>query len=259
MSDYIFHSNPEDRELRRLQLIEAAVDPDTISLLDQTGITTGGSCLELGAGAGSIVEWLGTKVGPEGSVVAVDKKTAYLGRFTTKPYRLIENDFCNVALERPADLLHARYVLIHNKGDHEILRRIHAAVKPGSYVVLEEPDFTSALHLNPSSDSAQQRVNYAICRMFTNAGLNPAYGLGLPRKIAELGFRILRTKATMHLCQGDGPIAKVMAESASVLRKEYTATGVATDQDIDRYVEHARNPHQWSVFYTTVSILARAE
>lgn len=36
------------------------------------------------------------------------------------------------------------------------------------------------------------------------------------------------------------PIAKVMAKSAPVPRREYTATGVATDQDIDRYVDHAR-------------------
>lgn len=237
MSDYIFHSNPEDRELQRLQLIEAAVDSDTISLLEQTGITTGWSCLELGPGAGSIVEWLGSRVGPEGTVVALDKRAAYLGRFTTKPYRLIESDFCDLSLERPVDLLHARYVLIHNKDDHEILRRIRAAVRPGGYVVLEEPDFTSALHLNPSGDLSQQHVNHAICQMFTNMGLNPAYGLDLPCKTAGVGFRLLQTKATMHLCHGDAPIAKVMTESVSVLRKEYTATGIATDQDIDRYID----------------------
>ena len=36
MSDYIFDKNAEDRELGRLRLIEAAVDADTIDLLEET-------------------------------------------------------------------------------------------------------------------------------------------------------------------------------------------------------------------------------
>ncbi len=61
----------------------------------------------------------------------------------------------------------------------------------------------------------------------------------------------------MHLCPGDAPIARVMAESALVLRQEYTGTGVATDEDLDRYVAHAGDTRRWSVYYSTVSIIAR--
>ncbi|HET9884930.1 MAG TPA: SAM-dependent methyltransferase, partial [Candidatus Binatia bacterium] len=115
----------------------------------------------------------------------------------------------------------------------------------------------STLWLNPGGDAADQRVNEAICRMFTNAGLDPAYGLGLPQKMAESGFDILRTRGTIHLCNGNAPIAKVMAESALALRKEYTGTGVATDEDVDGYVAHARAAQHWSAYYSTISVLAR--
>jgi SAM-dependent methyltransferase len=259
MSDYIFHKNAEDRELGRLRLIEFAVDSHTIALLEETGITAGWSCLELGAGAGSIVEWMGARVGSKGSVLAVDKKAAYLRRFSSPPYSVIEGDFLSVPIKGKVDLLHARYVLIHNKRDDELLNKIRRVVKPGGWVVLEEPDFTSAKLLKAYGDEAHQRVDDAICRMFTNAGLDPASGLNLPRKMADSGFDILRTKATMHLCPGNAPIAKVMAESALVLRKEYTSTGIATDQDIDRYVEHAHDPRYWSVYYSTVSVVARVK
>jgi ubiquinone/menaquinone biosynthesis C-methylase UbiE len=257
MNQYIFDKNAEELELGRLRMIEAAVDADTIALLEESGITVGWRCLELGAGAGSIVEWMGTRVGPTGTVLAVDKKTAYLKRFSSPPYRVIEGDFLLLSLESAMDLLHARYVLIHNKQDEEMLRKIRTIVKPGGYVVLEEPDFTSAQLLNPRGDASHQRVKEAICRMFTNAGLNPAYGISLPRKLAEAGLNIVRTRATLHLCAGNSPIADVMAESALVLRKEYTGTGVATDQDIDRYVASANDAQYWSVYYTTVSIIAR--
>ncbi len=94
MSQYIFESNSEDRELRRLRMIETAVDPNTIGLLNETGVTTGWTCLELGAGAGSIVEWMGTQVGPTGHVWAVDKKAAYLRRFSFSPSRLTPRSIC---------------------------------------------------------------------------------------------------------------------------------------------------------------------
>lgn len=257
MTRYLFEKNADDRELGRLRMIEAAVDADTIRLLEEAGITTGWSCLELGAGAGSIVEWMGARVGSKGGVLAIDKKTAYLRRFSSPPYRVIEGDFLSLSLESSIDLLHARYVLIHNKQDAEMLGKIRTIVKPGGYVVLEEPDFTSAQLLNPRGDAAHQRVNEAISRMFTNAGLDPAYGVGLPRKAAAAGMSVVRTKATLHLCAGNSPIADLMAESALVLRREYTGTGVATDQDIDRYVSQAHDSQYWSVYYATVSVIAQ--
>jgi SAM-dependent methyltransferase len=257
MSRYIFDQNEEDRELGRLRMIEAACDAETIGLLEQTGVTMGWTCLELGAGAGSVVEWMGARVGSKGHVMAVDKNTAHLGRFSSSPYRVVQGDFLSLSLDPTLDLLHARYVLIHNKNDEGILKKVRTLVKPGGFVVLEEPDFTSARFLNSNADDACRRVNEAICRMFADAGLDPGYGIHLPREMERAGMKIVATKATMHLCHGRAPIAKVMAESALALRKQYTGTGITTDQDIDRYVELAQDPQHWSVYYMTVSVVAQ--
>jgi len=93
--------------------------------------------------------------------------------------------------------------------------------------------------------------------MFTNAGLDPGYGITLPHRVTAAGLNVVRSKATMHLCRGHEPMAKVMAESALVLRDEYRSTGGATDHAIDRYVELARDPHYWSMYYSTVSVIAQ--
>jgi hypothetical protein len=257
MSRYIFDDNREDRELARLQLIEVAFDTNTVALLEMTGIGTGWACVELGAGAGSIVKWMGARVGPSGSVVAIDKATSYLHRFSSAPYHVIKDDFLNVSLGAKADLLHARYVLIHNAQSETMLRKIRDVVKQGGYVVLEEPDFTSATLQNSAGEAAPRRVNDAICHMFLKAGLDPGYGLELPRKMAEAGFDILRTSSTMHLCQGLTPVANLMAESALALREKYTGTGMASDQDVDRYVTCARDPQYWALYYSTISLIAQ--
>ena len=91
----------------------------------------------------------------------------------------------------------------------------------------------------------------------TDAGLDPAYGLKLPQKVEEGGFDLTHMESRIHLCAGETPIARVMAESAEVLREEYTKTGLATDEDIDHYVVRSRDSRVWSVFYATVSVMAR--
>jgi ubiquinone/menaquinone biosynthesis C-methylase UbiE len=257
MTKYLFETNRTDREWKRLRMIEQAVDAETIALLERAGLGTGARCLEIGAGAGSIVGWMAKRVGLSGRVIAVDKKTAYLQPFQEEPVRVIEGNLKDLLLDHPVDLAHARYVLIHNANDGELLAKIRSAVKPGGMAVLEEPDFTSAALLQPERDNATQRVNRAICKMFTDVGLDPAYGLRLPQKVEEAGFALVHTESRLHLCAGETPIARVMAESADVLRDEYKMTGLATDKDIAHYVARARNPRVWSVFYATVSVTAR--
>lgn len=258
MSDYVFERNPDAREFNRLRLIERATDRETIALLERAGVAPGWSCLEVGAGAGSIAEWLAARVGCAGRVIAVDKNVAHLRRLDGTSVQVREGDFARLAVESEMDVLHARYVLIHNLQDRELLARMRAALKRGGMVVLEEPDFTSADLLQPTPDEAVSRVNAAICRMFVNAGLDPGFGLKLPRKVADAGFEIVHSDSRLHLSSGRAPIADVMAESAVVLREEYTETGLATDADIDHYVARARDPRWWAVYYATVSVVARA-
>ena len=47
-----------DTELGRLRLLEGIYNPFTIRNLEGTGIDSGWDCLEVGAGPGSIAEWL---------------------------------------------------------------------------------------------------------------------------------------------------------------------------------------------------------
>ncbi len=106
MSSYIFDSNAEEREFRRLQLIESANDPTTIALLKETDIQAGWHCLEMGAGAGSILRWLGEQVGPTGLAIGVDKKTTYLQDFPTPPFQIYESTFLEAPLEQLFHLIH---------------------------------------------------------------------------------------------------------------------------------------------------------
>ncbi len=258
MNDYIFKDNTVEQEHRRLQFIEAAHDPTTRTLLQQTGIQRGWACLELGPGAGSILRWLGKQVGSKGTVCGVDKNTTYLSEFAKSPYDIRSGDFLTVSLDSLFDLFHARYVFIHNHDDEAMLYKARKSLKPKGIAVFEEPDFTSALLLHNQEHDPIARVNRAICRMFVNFGLDPAYALRLPQKLEQVGFHILEIQSRIHLCEGHSPIAKVMAESARVLQKDYLATAECSEADVQHYMDKANTSGHWMLYHSTVSIRAKA-
>ena len=257
MNNYIFENKSEEREYRRLQLVEAANDPNTTALLEETGIRPGWHCLELGAGAGSILRWLGDRVGPTGLVIGVDKKITYLQDFNSPPFKIFQGPFLEVPIHQQFDLIHVRYVLIHNQEDMAILGKMFSLLKAGGWAVVEEPDFTSATLSDHVIDSPQGRVNQAMCQMFLNVGLDPAYALGLPRKLEETGFSVQQAQSIMHLCPGNSPMAKVMGESAQVLEQEYVNAGLCSSEDIQHYVRLSQNSTYWAIYHSTTSVIVR--
>src|SRR5439155_19889569 len=150
-----------------------------------------------------------------------------------------------------------RYVLIHNRADEEMLRKLASLLKPGGFLVVEEPDFSSAKLLNWQGDASQQRVNNAICRMFDELRLDPAYGLSLPAKIALQGLQIVEVDSRLHLARGGSAVARMMAASTRALAAKYVDTGEATDSDIEAYTTNAANDRFWAVYYATISVVAR--
>jgi hypothetical protein len=104
-------------------MIEEALDATTISHLQSTGIDAGWRCLEIGPGAGSIMKWMGGIVGASGAVVAVDLKTIHIRHLADTPYRILERDLLDAALDGAFDLAHCRYVLIHNSQSTAMLKK----------------------------------------------------------------------------------------------------------------------------------------
>src|SRR5262249_59261251 len=110
---YLFdHVVKTERE--RLAAIEAAANPLTIECLEKIGVCEGWRCLEVGAGAGSIAEWLCHRVGPNGRVVATDLQTKFLETIDAHNLEIRQHDITTDELEADAfDLVSARKVLEH--------------------------------------------------------------------------------------------------------------------------------------------------
>jgi SAM-dependent methyltransferase len=256
MNAYIFDEHGGDQELARMRLIEEALDSTSLGCLQRLGIGPGSRCLELGAGAGSIMRWMGNMVGRDGRVVGVDKNAAHLQDLVDAPYEVVEDEFLEASVGGHFDVAHCRYVLIHNRTGDEVLSQLGQHLKPGGSLVVEEPDFTSAMQPNANAPEALRRVNRAICRMFEQMHLDPGYGLTLPEKVATAGLRILSVVSCLHLAPGGSPVARLMAASTRALEDKSVETGEATRADIEQYVRGADDKRAWMTYYATISVIA---
>lgn len=105
-----------------------------------------------------------------------------------KHVEVLEGDVRSAPLPASSfDLVHARYVLIHLPDYEAVLSRILAYLKPGGWLVLEEPDFSASRGI--TGDAGQMEavinVNQAIKTMYDTLGMDYALELNCRRCCSE--------------------------------------------------------------------------
>ncbi|MDY7008020.1 MAG: class I SAM-dependent methyltransferase [Cyanobacteriota bacterium] len=267
-TDYIFSNTQNINELERLQAIEQIFDPKTRELILTTGITEKWQCLEVGAGAGAMrltprsanAKWLATVVGDSGKVVAVDLDTRFLAKIKSSNIDILEADFCHLALESKSfDLIHARCLLIHIPDFQLALSKMVDLLKPGGWLVIEEPDFSAAKAIAGDSQMCQSvnKVNLAIEKMFADRGTDYALGAKLPEILQKYDWQKLSVENDAPISPGRSEIAKMMKMSAIQLTEKYIATGKASHSDIDNYCLFAEDPNTQAIYHAIVRVIAQ--
>jgi 2-polyprenyl-3-methyl-5-hydroxy-6-metoxy-1,4-benzoquinol methylase len=200
--------NAWEHALHRLRLLEQCFDEGTRRRLGRLGVAPGWSCLELGAGAGSITRWLCGQVGAEGRVLAVDLDTRFLEDIEASN---LEVRCADVVLEPPPlgafDLVHCRAVLMHLPERAEILSHLVAALRPGGWLLVEEGDFypvtartTGAYH------AAWAAVNKAMGRV----GLAAGWAHQLPDLLQREGLAGVAAEADVEMFPGGSACAELV-------------------------------------------------
>ena len=259
-SGYVFNDVDRSLEIERLRSIESIFDAGTERMLANAGLVHGASCLEVGAGAGSIARWLHSRVGDSGHVEAVDLDVQFLGDLP-RDIRVTRADMSNVDLSgRTFDVIHARFVLIHNANAEALLDRLLAHLTPEGYLALEEPDFASACPF--VATRAQKRafddVNAAIQSVFEARGQHYAFGATLPQLLQDRGARLVTVQRDSPVVRGGSPMARMMAMSTTQLKEKYLQTGHVGAEALARYAEFAADPSGWALHHSTMRVVAKS-
>jgi SAM-dependent methyltransferase len=242
-------------EPRRLQLLEQHADPTSARRLEATGVGAGWRCLEVGAGRGSIASWLAQRVGPSGSVVALDLDTSLLGWLDEPNVEVICGDVLDIDLpERSFDLVHTRLVLMHIPERRRALERIVSLLRPGGWLVVEELDWMAV-----RSDSRPERV--ALFRAFRDAlpTIDFECGRALLGELSEAGLSDTTADLRVDVIEGATPLARWEQLSIQALTDQVLSAGTATAEQIDAQLAHLEDPDYRGLGFAWVGARGRRD
>jgi SAM-dependent methyltransferase len=202
MSEYRL-ANGWELARRRLHALEKAYDPLTIRRLDTLGVEPGWTCLEVGAGAGSITRWLARRVGPDGRVVATDIDVSLLDEVGQDNVDVRELDLRDADLPEAAfALIHSRFVLGHIVGREHILDKLVRSLRPGGWLVVEEADQFATGAIDDGLHAEVMKAHWAA---MSAAGFAGTYGRELPTLLVEHGLSQVDAVCEVPFDEGGSP------------------------------------------------------
>jgi SAM-dependent methyltransferase len=218
----------EELEQARLGLLEQVADRSTVLQLDAIGVGDGWRCLDVGAGGGSVTRLLAERVGDTGSVLSVDLDVRLLEPLVGDRVEVRRHDLLADPLPDAAfDLVHARNLLMHLPGRLEALRRLLAAVRPGGWLALCEPDF-NVVAISPP-DKAWRRAWTTFCDATVAGGWDPGYGNRLLGDLDALDLVEIHAETLVRSWPGGSIGPRTFAGTLERLTDRMLALGANVD------------------------------
>src|SRR4051812_5233009 len=223
-------------ERDRLDSLTSLFDPRTLGLCERLGLAAGWHCLDAGAGTGSLASALAERVGPTGSVTALDSDVRFLAPLESEHLTVVEADLTGGSLPVGRfDLVHARLVLEHLPERDRVLAELAAAVRPGGWLLIEDFDWSTALVVDPPSE-LHERVAGACLTLFSAHAYDAYYGRRLPRRLAAAGLVEVGTHAESMQVRADSerglPQWQLLVDQ---LAPGLLAQGLVDEADLERF------------------------
>ena len=221
---YVYDQDWKD-ERERLAGMERLWDPGSRELLAKLGVGPGWRCLEVGAGGGSISQWLADRVGPEGRVVAADVSLRFLTAIERENLEARELDILGSDLpEGEFDLVYARLVAEHLGTD--AVRAMARCVRPGGVLLLEDYDWSVDLR-----DEVCRKVQDATLGFMEKAGFDPYFGRRLVPELNGAGLEDVSADGRVRVIQGGTPETAFFRLSLMALREMLLEAGVVDEAE----------------------------
>ncbi len=189
---YTLGTNPAERE--RLQRQSRDLVDHSLALLSHVDLPAGGRALDLGCGPAGTIELLAERVGPTGSVAAIDIDPAHVAMAR----RLVQDrGLANVeVLQADArhtglpsgsfDVVHARLVLVNIPSPEQVVAEMVRLVKPGGWVTTDEADAMAGICYPP--DPAWDRLREILHAAYLADGADLLIGRKLTHLLGDAGL-----------------------------------------------------------------------
>ncbi|WP_405840237.1 class I SAM-dependent methyltransferase [Streptomyces sp. NBC_01518] len=260
MSRYLF-DNTAVQTAGRFSVLEARYDTASRAALERTGLGPGWRCLEVGGGGGSLGNWLGERVGPEGEVAVTDIDPARAAsRPTAANVRVLRHDITHDPLPGDGfDLVHARLVLLHLPERLRVLELLAGALRPGGWLVLEDFDCGWIPVLAAPDDNAVllfERLHASLMALLERAGAEPRWGRQVVGAMLRAGLDEVTATTYAETWQGGGEGIGLHRVNTEQVADGLAELGVGADE-VAAFLALLDDPRFVVSSYPLVSALGR--
>jgi SAM-dependent methyltransferase len=254
---------PQPPELERLRLQSKVWEPAGTALLARLPPGSGFRALDVGCGVmgwlGILSEWVGpqrTAVGSDVDDATLAGARSFVDARSLGNVTVAKDDLFSSQLPAGSfDLVHARFQIAPLGRAEEQIRAYQRLLKPGGWVVLEEPDAAS-WRVTPEAP-AVQRLEELVVEAFRVAGGNFNAGRELPAAFRGLGVEPHLDAQVVALPPGH-PYLRQSVQLAGSLRPRLEALlGAAALDDLLQQAEaELDRPGTWGTTFTLIQAYA---
>jgi len=217
-----------------LEAIARKADPETQRHLDELGICDGWNCLEIGAGSGTLSEWMAQRVAPGGRVVATDVDTRALDELKAKNLEVRKHDVDKEPLPPGSyDLVVARYLFEWLNDPKKVLQKLVASLVPNGWILIESDDWGA---LPPPSSGAPEQLKKVREAFFEflgrSSGYNPDVGRQLVGLLEAAGMESVGATGRSVLLRGGSPGVQLYKYELELVGAQMVEAGKITSADL---------------------------
>jgi SAM-dependent methyltransferase len=226
-------------ELARLQQQAEQLAHESGWLFDQLDISRGARVIEIGCGPQGCLDLLAERVGPEGTVVGLERnaESVQLARQFVAEHRLdnvevLHGDARATELRRASfDLATERLVLPVAPEPEQIITEMVALVRPGGAVALHDADFVT--HLCDPPLPAWTQLVQALETFAQINGNDLHIGRRVPRLLREAGLVEVQTRPLVHVYPPGHARRTILVDFVENLRERLLAHEILTEAELD--------------------------
>ncbi len=256
MAEYVWQHDLKG-EAERLRLMSELLDPSSRFHLLRTGLTAGWHCLEVGAGNGSLSQWLAERVGPRGQVIATDLRPDLMqgiagGNLEVRKFDVVHDEPPGASF----DLVAIRALLHHLPERRAVVTRLARWLKPGGWLFVQEPDFYPTWTVEPPSQRQfwEKFVGWAASHQ-----IDYYVGRKVPAWLQAEGLSDISSEGHAILYNGGSEFAAWWDCGIREVSERLRSEGGVSEATLDEFFALYRNPAYWTTTIAFTATTARSD